>query len=83
MGLLTSFYHNSAAVKKKIQGALGGNFVGDDVLFTVPIVVRKSGMTDSSIPKLQGRFPLSESDRLGGQFQMTQSLTITIGKVHL
>jgi len=26
-GLLFSFYHNSAAVNKKIQGALGGDFI--------------------------------------------------------
>jgi hypothetical protein len=55
LGRITDcFYHNFAAVNKKIQGALGGNFVGADVLFTVPIVVRKSGMTDSSIPKFTG-----------------------------
>ena len=50
MGLLTFFYHNSAAVNKKIRGALGGNFLGAEVLFTVRIVLRKSGVTDSSIP---------------------------------
>jgi len=35
MGLLTSFYHNSAAVNKKFQGALGGNFIDPEaeVLF--------------------------------------------------
>jgi hypothetical protein len=32
MGLLTSFYHNSAAVNKKVQGALGGNFIDPDSL---------------------------------------------------
>jgi hypothetical protein len=54
MGLLTSFYHNSADVNKKIQGTLSSNFIDPDteVLFRVRIVLRKSGMTDSSIPKL-------------------------------
>jgi len=49
MGLLTFFYHNSAAVNKKIRGALGGNFLGAEVLFTVRIVLRKSGVTDSRL----------------------------------
>jgi hypothetical protein len=55
VGLLSPFYQNSAPVNKKIQGVLGGNFVGADVLFTVPFVVRKSGVTDSRLPKLLGR----------------------------
>jgi hypothetical protein len=53
VGLLSPFYHNSAPVNKKIQGVLGGNFIdpGAEVLFRVRIVLRKSGVADSSIPK--------------------------------
>jgi hypothetical protein len=50
--LLTFFYHNSADFNKKIQDALSGNFIDPEaeVLFIVPIVERKSRVTDSSIP---------------------------------
>jgi hypothetical protein len=59
VGLLSAFYHNFADVNKKIQDALSGNFIDPDteVLFRVRIVLRKSDVADSSIPKLLGRLP--------------------------
>jgi hypothetical protein len=61
VGLLISFYHISAAVNKKIQGALSGNFIDPDaeVSFRVRIVLRKRGVADSNIPKLLGRLPIA------------------------
>jgi hypothetical protein len=82
--LLSSFYHNSADVNKKIQGALSGNFIDPDakVLFRVRIVLRKSGVADSSIPYgwVNGLWPAS--DLLKGLSLKTTSLRITIGKDH-
>ena len=54
VGLLPVFYHNSAPVNKKLLRVLGGDFIdaGTEVLFTVTIVLRKSGVTDSSIAQM-------------------------------
>ena len=61
VGLLTSFYHNSAPVNKKIHGVLGDNFIDAEaeLLFTVRIVLGKSGVTDLSIPYESGGLNLS------------------------
>jgi hypothetical protein len=37
---------------------LGGGFINAGVLFTVRIVLGKSGMIDSGIPYVLGRLPL-------------------------
>jgi hypothetical protein len=52
------------------------------VLFTVSIVLRNSGLTDSSIAHHWVTEPSTESDRLGGHFWPKTSLMITIAKVH-
>ena len=54
VGLLSFLYHNLPPVNKKILWVLDGDF-GDaeaEVLFTVGIVLRNSGLTDSSIAHL-------------------------------
>ena len=68
VGLLYPFYHNSAPVNKEFRGALEGDFsdAEAEVLFTVRIVLRKSGVSDSSIPKFDLTVPWLESDRLEG-----------------
>ena len=52
-----------------------------EILFTKPIVVRKSGMTDSSIPYGWVNGPWSASDPLKGLSLKTTSLMITIAKL--
>jgi AcrR family transcriptional regulator len=52
VGLLCPFYHNFAPVNKKIQGGCWTAILAmpmPGVLFTVSIVLRNSGLTDSSI----------------------------------
>jgi hypothetical protein len=50
VGLLTCFYHNFPAVNKKILWVLGDGFIDTEAegLFTIPIVVRKREIADSS-----------------------------------
>jgi hypothetical protein len=65
VGLLTPFYHNSGLVNKKFQRLVGGDFSDTkaEVLFTVRIVLRNSGASDSSIPKLILKFRMRVVNR--------------------
>jgi hypothetical protein len=62
----------------------GGNFIGAEaeVLFRDRIVVRKSGMTASSIPKFDLIVPWPEADRPDGHLWSTIPAMITIAKVY-
>ena len=55
-------------VNKKFRRVLGGDYIGADaeVLFKVRIVLRKSGVTDSSFAHHWITVPWPESDGLDG-----------------
>ena len=81
---LLSFTTIQRLSTKKCRLVLGGNFIHTEaeLLFTVRIVLRKSGLVDSSIPYGWVNGPWKASDPLNGLSLKTKSLMITIGKVN-